>query len=69
MKSFFLRSTGALLLCAPVTYALAEDALELPALEVLGNRQSPAGLQLDAPAETGSRLDITNSGLGVGGQP
>lgn len=59
MKSFFLRSTGALLLCAPVTYALAEDALELPALEVLGNRQSPVGLQLDVLAETGSRLDIT----------
>ncbi|GAA6133016.1 TonB-dependent receptor [Halopseudomonas sabulinigri] len=59
MKSIFLRSTGVLLLCAPVSYVLAQNALELPTLEVIGSKQYPAGLQLDVPAESGSRLDIT----------
>tara|TARA_R110000868_G_scaffold19315_11_gene83375 strand:+ start:17056 stop:17391 length:336 start_codon:yes stop_codon:yes gene_type:complete len=59
MKQFFLRSTGALLLCAPASYTLAQDALELPTLKVIGTQQSAVGLQLDVPAETGSRLDIT----------
>ncbi|MEH6493800.1 TonB-dependent receptor [Halopseudomonas sp.] len=59
MKSTLLRSTGVLLLCAPVSYVFAQDALELPTLEVIGSKQDPAGLQLDVPAETGSRLDLT----------
>ncbi|HDY99026.1 MAG TPA: TonB-dependent siderophore receptor [Pseudomonas sabulinigri] len=59
MKEFFLRSTGALLLCAPASYSLAQDTLELPALEVIGTRQTAAGLQLDVPVEAGSRLGIT----------
>jgi len=60
MKSLFLRSTGVLMLCALVSYVFAQDALELPTLEVIGSKQDPAGLQLDVPAETGSRLDLTS---------
>lgn len=59
MKQLFIRSTGALLLCAPFSSSFAQDALELPTIEVIGSKQSTTGLQLDVPAETGSRLGIT----------
>ena len=59
MKQLFIRATSALLLCAPVSHSFAQDALELPALDVVGSEQSSTGLQLDVPAEAGSRLGLT----------
>ena len=58
MKSTYPLYVGALL-CAPFTLAAAEQATELPTLLITGQQDHNNALQLDTPAESGSRLGLT----------
>jgi len=54
-----LRNTSLVLLMGTCTFACADDAVELSATTIDGQRAAPSGVQLDEPIRTGSRLGLT----------